>query len=38
VLKDGTVVGTLARDEIGEERIMELIAEAGRADVGGADA
>ncbi|HET9556938.1 MAG TPA: ATP-binding cassette domain-containing protein, partial [Actinomycetota bacterium] len=37
VLKDGAVVGTLRRDEIGEDRIMELIAQAGRADEGGAD-
>jgi galactofuranose transport system ATP-binding protein len=37
VLKDGAVVGTLGRDEIGEDRIMELIAQAGRADEGGAD-
>jgi galactofuranose transport system ATP-binding protein len=37
VLKDGAVVGTLRRDEIGEDRIMELIAQAGRASEGGAD-
>ena len=37
VLKDGAVVGTLRRDEIGEDRIMELIAQAGRADEGGAE-
>jgi ribose transport system ATP-binding protein len=38
VLKDGVVVGTLQGDEIGEERIMELIAEAARTDKGDADA
>ncbi|HEV2893812.1 MAG TPA: ATP-binding cassette domain-containing protein, partial [Actinomycetota bacterium] len=37
VLKDGAVVGALHGDDIGEDRIMELIAQAGRAEGSGAD-
>jgi monosaccharide-transporting ATPase len=34
VLRDGTVVGTLRGDDIGEDRIMGLIAEAAQAEAG----